>query len=196
MRSRLVKSSVGAGALVLIATTACLAAYKNLQHYPKDISSDDLKAAMKTLKNSLGVNCSHCHQTKPNGHMDVDTDTKKIARSMLDMTDKLNKDCFTKTFLGIKEGDVKEATCYLCHKGKEKPVYKPEKPDDNAKFEAACKEDKNKAMAASMKKLVDKINKDFFTKDLIKADKAPKATCWMCHAGKTEVEAKLPDDGD
>lgn len=187
MDRRVVKSCLGAAALALVGATAW-AGGKNLQHYPKDMSMEDLKAEMKVLKNSLGVSCEHCHQYKPKRDFSVDTDTKKTARSMLDMTDKLNKNCFTKEFLGIKEGDVPKASCFMCHKGNEKPEYKPEKADANAKFEASCKEDKNKEVVASMKKLVEKINKDYFT-----WKNAPKATCWMCHRGSTDIELKAPE---
>jgi hypothetical protein len=190
MERRFVKSFVGAGALALIAATAW-AGGKNRQYYPNDMSNEDIKAAMKVLGSSLGVECAHCHQIKPKRDWTIDTDAKKIARSMLVMTDKINKDCFNKDFLGVKDGDVKQGTCFMCHKGKEKPEYKPASPDDNKKFEALAKDDKNKAMAASMKKLVDKLNKDFFTwKD------APKATCWMCHHGSGEIVVKAPDSGD
>jgi len=183
MHRRLVMTFAGASVLALAATA--WAGGKNLQHYSKDMSMEDLKAEMKVLKSSLGVGCDHCHQMKPKRDWAVDVDNKKIARSMLDMTDKLNKDCFTRDFLGIKEGEVPKATCFMCHKGKEKPEMKPAKEDANKKFEEACKDAKNKDMAAAMKKLVDKINKDYFTwKD------APKATCWMCHRGNEEPEKR------
>ncbi len=187
MMRRITASFVGAGVLLMVATAA-LAGGKNLQHYDKSMSMEDIKAEMKVLKNSLGVSCEHCHQYKPKRDFSVDTDVKKQARSMLDMVDKLNKDCFTKDFLGIKEGEVPKATCILCHKGKEKPEFKPDKADANAKFEAECKDDKHKQVVASMKKLVDKINKDFFT-----WKNAPKATCWMCHRGTREIDMKVPD---
>jgi hypothetical protein len=183
-------SLLGASALVLIAGAA-FAGGKNLQYYSKDLSSDEIKDQMKVLKASLGVDCGHCHQMQPRKNWAADTDTKKFTRTMLVMTDKINKDCFNKDFLGIKPEDVKTGTCFMCHKGKEKPEYKPTNPDDNKKFEALAKDDKNKTITASMKKLVDKLNKDFFTwKD------APKATCWMCHRGAGEFELKAPDSGD
>src|SRR5690348_7725596 len=103
--------SLGAGAFLLVAATAW-AGGKNLQYYPKDMSQEELKGQMKVLKSSLGVTCEHCHQYKPKRDFSVDTDTKKIARSMLAMTDKLNKACFTKQFLGIKDEEVPQATCF------------------------------------------------------------------------------------
>jgi hypothetical protein len=175
-------------ALALVAGVAW-AGGKNLQYYSKDMTMEDLKAEMKVLKSSLGVGCDHCHQMKPKRDFSADVENKKIARSMLTMTDRINKDCFTKEFLGLKEPP--KATCYMCHKGKEKPEYKPEKADANKKFEEAVKDDKHKDTVAAMKKLVEKLNKDFFT-----WKGAPKATCWMCHRGQVEFSTKAPDSGD
>lgn len=189
-RRSVVLSLAGVSALWFVAASA-LAGGKNLQHYSKEMSMEDLKAEMKILKNSLGVGCDHCHQMKPKRDFSADVENKKITRSMLEMVDKLNKDCFTKEFLGIKEGEVPKATCFMCHKGKEKPEAKPEKADANKKFEEAVKDPKHKDVAAGMKKLVEKLNKDFFT-----WKGAPKATCWMCHKGELEFSTKAPDSGD
>jgi hypothetical protein len=179
---------IAASAVALLSATAW--AGGNLQHYPKDTSNEDIRAEMKVIKISLGVSCEHCHQYKPKKDWAVDIEMKKTARNMLDMVDKIQDKLFTKDFLGIKDdkATLPKATCYMCHKGKEKPEYKPAKADDEKKFNDACKTDKNKAMAASMKKVVDKINKDHFTwKD------APKATCWMCHHGELEFKTKAPE---
>jgi hypothetical protein len=190
MDRRVALSLAGFSALSLIAATAW-AGGKNLQYYSKDMSMEDLKAEMKVLKSSLGVGCDHCHQMKPKRDFSADVENKKIARSMLTMTDKINKECFTKDFLGIKEGEVPKATCFMCHKSKEKPETKPEKADANKKFEEAIKDPKHKDMVAGMKKVVEKLNKDFFT-----WKNAPKASCWMCHRGEVEFSTKAPDSGD
>jgi hypothetical protein len=184
---------LSSGFVLLVAATA-FAGGKNLQHYSKDMSMEDLKAEMKVLKNSLGVDCAHCHQMNPKRDFSVDIDNKKQARAMLDMLDKLNKDCYNKDYLGVKDkqATVKAATCFMCHKGKEKPVFAPATDDEKAaqkKFEEASKDAKKKDMAAAMKKLTDKVNKDFFN-----WKNAPKATCWMCHRGELEINTKAPGD--
>jgi hypothetical protein len=186
MRARTL--AYGFSAYVLLATATALAGYQNLQHYPKDISSEDLKAEMNNLKKALGVDCGHCHQMAPKKNMAADTDTKKVSRYMLEMVDKLNKDCLNKTYLGIKDKDhqVTQATCFMCHRGKEKPELKADKADANKSFDESCKDDKHKAMAATMKKMVDKINKEY----MASVQNSPKITCWTCHRGELEVKTK------
>ncbi len=158
---------------------------KNLQFFPKDTSSADLKAEMNTIKRSLGTDCKHCHQMDPRD-MSVDTPTKKIARDMLVMQKKLNEKCFTKDFLGGRRAPP-PATCYLCHKGNEKPELEAKNPDDEKQFNDDVAAGKHKRTVDAMKKLVAELNQNYFTwKD------APKATCWMCHRGSSRVRGKLP----
>ncbi|MBI3724515.1 c-type cytochrome [bacterium] len=190
------RAAVVVSVLALIAATAS-AGGKNIQYYDKDMSLEDIKKEMRTLRRSLGTDCSHCHQMKPRDYS-LDTDTKKTARNMLNMVDKINKDLFTKDALGIKEGDAPKASCFMCHKGKEKPEYKPEAKDADKekKFQEAVKADKHKTMKAGMEKMMDKLNKNHFTKETLGIAKgdAPKATCWMCHRGEVEFSTKMPDD--
>jgi hypothetical protein len=184
------KKGLGASAVVLALTVTAWAAGKNLQHYPKDISDEALKAEMNLVKRSLGTNCAHCHQMKPRD-MSVDTDSKKIARSMLDMQSKMNDKVMTADGMGLRENKVQKATCWMCHKGKEKPQMTPEKPEDEKRFNDSVAAGKHKRTADAMKKLVETLNKDYFTwKD------APKATCWMCHRGKGNVKGTAPAGGD
>ena len=158
---------------------------KNLQFFSKDISANDLKAEMSTVKRSLGVNCAHCHQWKPERDFSVDTENKKTARSMLEMQKKLNEKCFTVDFLGMKKNP--KATCFMCHKGEKKPEYEPKDPDQEKKFNDMVESGRKKKTCDSMKKLVDELNKDYFTwKD------APKATCWMCHRGRGGMKLQPP----
>jgi hypothetical protein len=185
--NRIVGASFFAVAVVGIASATAWAG-GNLQHYPKDMPAEDIRAEMKMIKISMGVTCEYCHQMKPKKDFAVDNETKKTARTMLDMVDKIQDKLFTKDFLGLKDKKTPKATCFMCHKGKEKPEYKPAKADDEKKFQDACKTDKYKAMAASMKKVVDQINKDHFT-----WKNAPKATCWMCHHGEVEFSTKAPE---
>jgi hypothetical protein len=187
------KVALGALALALVGGATAWADWKNVQYYPKDMPSEDLKAAMSVLQRSVGAeNCAYCHKVKPQRDMAFDTEKKKTARAMLLMVDKINKNLFTKDALGIKDDDVPKATCFMCHHGKEKPEYKPANADQEkaqAKFVEGTKDPDNAQMVTSMKKLVEKLNKDHFTwKD------APKATCWMCHRGSLEFSTKLPDE--
>jgi hypothetical protein len=166
---------------VALATTRADAAGKNLKHFPKDISSEDLQASMKLIKNSLGVQCGYCHVVVPKKEFDKDTPKKKAALYMLDMVDKINKELFTWQ-------DAPKATCYMCHRGEEKTELKPESSDKENKFKAECQDPKNADVVKSMKAMVEKLNKSYFTwKD------APKATCWMCHRGEKEPKTKLPE---
>jgi hypothetical protein len=162
---------------------------KNLQHFDKEISADKLKAEMKIIKRSLGVECAACHQMKPERDMSVDTEKKKTARSMLDMQKKLNEKCFTPDYLETRKQI--HATCFMCHKGSDKVETKPKNPDDEAKFNAMVDSGKKKKMVDVMKKLTDDLNANYFTwKD------APKATCWMCHRGRGGFRANLPRESE
>ena len=184
------KWSLAAG-LVLVLSVTAWAGGKNLQHFPKDISDDDLKTEMKLIKRSLGTTCNHCHQFQPKRDWTADTDTKKTARAMLDMTKKLNDNVMTAYTLGLKEGKAPKATCYLCHKGLEKPQMKPEKPEDEKKFNDGVAAGKHKKTVEAMKALVETLDKEYFTwKD------APKATCWMCHRGSGHIKVDAPKGGE
>lgn len=161
---------------------------KNLEYFPKDIDLEKLKGEMKTISRSLGVECDKCHVVKPTRDMSLDTEGKKSGRSMLSMLKKMNENVLTADFLGRKRGI--EGTCYMCHKGKWKVETKPENADDEKRFNAMVDSGKKKKTVDAMKKLVETLNKDYFTwKD------APKATCWMCHRGRGEFRTRLPREG-
>ena len=96
------------------------------------------------LQRSVGAeDCAYCHVVKPKRDFADDrVATKKTTRSMLVMVDKINKDLFTKDALGIKEGNVPKATCFMCHHAKNKPEYKAAGADQekaHAKFEGNAK---------------------------------------------------------
>lgn len=175
------------GLVLAGAVTALALPERNLHHYKKDISDGALKDEMKLIKRSLGTKCEHCHVVKPTRDMAADTDTKKTARSMLDMTDVINKKYFTTDFLGFKKPLT--ATCYMCHKGHEKVETEAKNADDEKRFNAMKESGRKKRTIDAMKKLTDALNKDVFTwKD------APKATCWMCHRGRGEFQVRAPKD--
>jgi hypothetical protein len=122
---------LGAGSLVQVQAAG---SFKNLQVLPKDIDKAKLKKIMKEQSKALGVECEHCH-TQPN--MDAETDTKKIGREMMLLTDAINAGT-------LKEGDKsgskdtvkareyykkhfagkKDLTCNSCHKGQKEPPEK------------------------------------------------------------------------
>ncbi len=179
-----------ASLLVFGVAMTAWAAGKNLQHFKKDISDDDLNAQMKIIKRSLGVSCKNCHQMEPRD-MSVDTDKKKIARDMLDMTDKINKNDFNAQLFGKRR--IAAVDCNMCHKGHAKPEMKPASADDEKKFNEMVDSGRKKKAVDGMKQLVENLNKTYFTwKD------APKATCWMCHRGHGGFKNTLPagDDDD
>ncbi len=82
----------------------------NLKVLPAKWSEKKVKASMKKMTRGLGVKCSHCH-VKGDFASD-DNKNKKMARSMLAMTRKLDR----KYMKG--KGLI---TCYTCHKGKKTP---------------------------------------------------------------------------
>jgi hypothetical protein len=83
--------------------------WKDLQILPKNISKDELKKTMKAMSKDLGVDCSFCHE-EPN--MEKDTNKKKLAREMMQMTSDINKKY---------PATMKKVTCFTCHRGKEEP---------------------------------------------------------------------------
>lgn len=83
--------------------------WKDLQVLPKNISKDELKKTMKSMSRDLGVDCSFCHE-EPD--MVKDTNKKKLAREMMQMTSDINKKY---------PATMKKVTCFTCHRGKEEP---------------------------------------------------------------------------
>jgi len=88
--------------------------YKNIQVL-KGIPADQLLPAMRSMTQSLGVECSFCHV--PN-HFESDTKTtKQTARKMMRMMSAINSGNFD---------GVRAVTCYSCHRGMPKPESTPE----------------------------------------------------------------------
>jgi hypothetical protein len=178
------KRLIAAGVVVLGTAVTAWAGGKNLQFYPKDTSDTEIRSEMRMMNRSLGARCGTCHERDRS----ADTDKKKFCRTMLEMTKGLNAKQFTKELLGEK---IAKANCYMCHKGSTEVELEPEKADDEKKFNDSVAAGRHKRTVDAMKKLVDALNKDYFTwKD------APKATCWMCHRGKFEFQATLPSAGE
>ena len=86
---------------------------KNIQVL-KDVPPDQLMLTMQYIAASLGVQCTYCHVQ---GQNDLDDkETKKTAREMMQMVDKLNA-----TFFDGKP----RVSCASCHNGRSKPVRTP-----------------------------------------------------------------------
>ena len=83
----------------------------NLQVLPKDWTKSQVKTFMREeIKRGLGVSCRFCHD-KSNFASD-ENPHKDMARKMMIMTNKMNKDFF--------DGN-KEVSCFTCHNGKKEP---------------------------------------------------------------------------
>jgi hypothetical protein len=106
-----------------------VARYDNLQVLPKDTDKYQLDSVMKHFNTSLGINCDFCHVQLNNAMKDWDfaSDSnvnKLVARDMLKMTFKINKEDFGIQHAG-KYGTKLEVTCFTCHNGKTHPRQFP-----------------------------------------------------------------------
>ena len=88
--------------------------YKNIQAL-KGIPADQLIPAMRSMTQSLGVQCSYCHI--PNHFEDDTKKTKHTARKMMQMMSTINSGSFD---------GVRAVTCYSCHRGAPQPESTPE----------------------------------------------------------------------
>jgi hypothetical protein len=100
--------------------------FRNLKVLPKNISRQTIDTLMEEFSKSLGVGCDFCH-VKPaidSVEWDMASDgrpEKTIARQMIKMTNKINKDFFKgKTKYG-EENAVLEIRCVTCHHGQPHP---------------------------------------------------------------------------
>ncbi len=105
--------------------------YKNLKVLPKNISEQTLDSVMNEFSKALKVDCDFCH-VKPadtTAEWDMASDAKpekEIARKMITMSNKINKDFFNAT---TKYGDsnaVLEIHCVTCHHGQPHPEMEEE----------------------------------------------------------------------
>lgn len=99
--------------------------FKNLQVLPKDISSKDLSHIMvDDFSDGLGMSCKNCHaKEKDSEKLDYASDAKpekQIARAMMQMTLKINKDFFNIEQPAIGTS-VLAVSCETCHKGQPHP---------------------------------------------------------------------------
>ena len=99
--------------------------FRNLKVLPRHISSKDLNRIMiDDFEDDLGVSCNFCHaENKATHKPDYASDEKpekEIARSMMRMTLKLNKEYFRirRPVIGDRALAV---TCNTCHNGQPHP---------------------------------------------------------------------------
>jgi Photosynthetic reaction centre cytochrome C subunit len=106
----------------------------NLQVLPKDISHQDLMKVMHGFAGSLGVKCTFCHVAGPQPHqMNFASDAKpekRIARTMMRMTNSVNATYLTQVSVPDATPDRKNVTCGTCHRGQSIPAsFVPPKED-------------------------------------------------------------------
>ena len=93
--------------------------FHNLKVLPPNITHDELIATMRTFSRSLGTRCEHCHvqtATTPKEVFDFASDQKqekKVARTMLLMTQHINNDYVAK----LEDEHGPRVTCGTCHRG-------------------------------------------------------------------------------
>lgn len=112
------------------------AQYKNLKILPKNTTKAQMDVVMKHFTASLGVKCNFCHVfNQEQKAMDFASDAnehKGIARTMMKMTQRINKKYFDwhKDWTALQ--NKLEVTCYTCHGGKKEPSSWPQIPQQPA----------------------------------------------------------------
>ena len=98
--------------------------FKNLKVLPRSISEQTIEKVMEEFSKSLGVDCKFCHVQIDSTNWDMASDQKpekSVARKMIKMSNKINKDFFkAKTKYG-EENAVLEIRCMTCHRGEPHP---------------------------------------------------------------------------
>ncbi len=97
------------------------------------------------FSNSLGVNCTHCHNAQAVQSWAISPPTRSTAWYGIRMVRAMNNDYIvplTDTFpanrLGVK-GDVAKVNCATCHQGVNKPLYGAAMAKDHPELLAAYK---------------------------------------------------------
>ena len=102
--------------------------FKNLKVLPKDISEQRMDSVMHEFEKALGVGCDFCH-VKPADSTIIwdmaadDKPAKNIARKMIEMSNKINKDFFNATTKYGDENALLEIRCVTCHHGEPHPEF-------------------------------------------------------------------------
>jgi hypothetical protein len=106
----------------------------NLKVLPKTWSNQQINALMRTFNESLGVQCTHCHQENPKApppapgrgpQLDYTLDgkaEKDVARKMIQMVMALNDT----TLKDVGDTAIAEkVSCFSCHQGDTSVLAKP-----------------------------------------------------------------------
>ncbi len=105
--------------------------YKNLKILKKNITKEELDSVMHFFSRSLGQKCGFCHaRNEQDKKWDFASDAipyKDVARKMMLMTNKINKQNF-KNEDDKKSEIIQAVTCYTCHHGEAIPQTKPPIP--------------------------------------------------------------------
>jgi hypothetical protein len=91
----------------------------NLQVLPSDMTGQQVSALMQTVRQALGVQCTHCHVGGPADRAKDDLPSKTVARNMLRMVMNLNES------MGATMAEPK-VTCFTCHRGVLTPATAPD----------------------------------------------------------------------
>lgn len=118
-------------ALLLVAIPSSHAAaqipteFQNLKVLPEDISRDSLVQIMRSFSFATGLRCEGCHVMGENNsfegarfHLD-DKPTKRKARFMLRMVERLNEDILPE--MPERDDPPLKVECKTCHRGIQKP---------------------------------------------------------------------------
>ena len=98
--------------------------FKNLKVLPKNISDQTIEKVMEEFAKSLGVDCKFCHVQIDSTNWDMASDQKpekSVARKMIKMANKINKDFFKAETKYGQEDVVLEIRCVTCHRGEPHP---------------------------------------------------------------------------
>lgn len=94
---------------------------QNLQHFPKDITREQLIQRMREFSFALGVRCEYCHDApegvppRPGAFASDVKPAKLKARAMLKMVDQLNSSLLAA--IPSRAEPRVEVTCVTCHRG-------------------------------------------------------------------------------
>lgn len=105
--------------------------FKNLKVLPKNISEQRLDSVMNEFCKALKVECDFCHvkpaDTTAQWNMADDSKPEKeVARKMITMSNKINKDFFNATTIYGDSNAVLEIRCMTCHHGQPHPEIEEE----------------------------------------------------------------------
>ena len=104
---------------------------KNLQVFPKTMTTAQILPIMRNFSAALGTNCGYCHQWTgagaPGNDFSVDTKpTKEVARAMMRMANAANEAIASAT---KKPADQQtRVQCMTCHRGEAIPKLPPPAP--------------------------------------------------------------------